>query len=222
MVYAFGDCELDPRRLELRRSGETVGVQPKPLELLSYLVRNRQRAVAKQELVPDDDASALRAALVRALPRSRRWCRRCAQGDPDLLRGPVGEQERFLLCDGMASLLAHASRQRPLLVLLDDLHWADPPSLFLLRHLAPALRSARAMLLATVRPSEHEPGEPLAETLADLNRQEHCRVLRLEGLSEEEVTRFLATRGRSGASAHFAAQLHRRWRPAYGGGPGES
>lgn len=163
-----------------------------------------------RQLVTDDDTRRLRASLGTAAAEIASLVPALRTGDAaDALR-PVGEQERFLLADGVASLLTALGRERPIVVLLDDLHWADPPSLFLLRHLAPALRSARVLLLATLRPIEYEPSEPLSEAVADLNRQDHCRVLRLEGLSQDEVTRFLATRGRGAAPEPFAALLHSR------------
>ena len=45
----FGDYELDLARFELRRAGLRVRVQPKVLDLLVYLVRNRERVVPKEE-----------------------------------------------------------------------------------------------------------------------------------------------------------------------------
>jgi len=50
-VYRFGDCELDAQRLELRRAGVRVPTQPKPLALLFYLARHRDRLVPREELV---------------------------------------------------------------------------------------------------------------------------------------------------------------------------
>ncbi len=51
MRYAFGDCELDEERFELRRGGATVELQPKALELLLYLARQGDRLVSKRELL---------------------------------------------------------------------------------------------------------------------------------------------------------------------------
>ena len=49
-VYRFGDHVLDADRRELRAAGEVVTTQPKVFDLLLYLVRNRSRAVDKDEL----------------------------------------------------------------------------------------------------------------------------------------------------------------------------
>ena len=73
-VYRFGDCVLDADRRELTRAGEPVTTQPKAFELLLYLVRNRSRAVDKDEL---QDALWPRSivtetALTRCVMKARR------------------------------------------------------------------------------------------------------------------------------------------------------
>ncbi|WP_233520412.1 alpha/beta fold hydrolase [Prauserella sp. PE36] len=50
-VYVFEDCEVDPRRLELRRRGEPVHVEPQVFSLLTHLIRHRDRVVGKTELL---------------------------------------------------------------------------------------------------------------------------------------------------------------------------
>lgn len=51
MLYRFGDCDLDMERFELRRAGRRETLEPRVLELLAYLVTNRDRVVTRQELV---------------------------------------------------------------------------------------------------------------------------------------------------------------------------
>lgn len=73
-TYRFGDCILDADRRELTRAGEPVTTQPKAFELLLYLVRNRNRAVDKDEL---QDALWPRSivtetALTRCVMKARR------------------------------------------------------------------------------------------------------------------------------------------------------
>ncbi len=112
---------------------------------------------------------------------------------PGAGRGSVGREaddpdtERYRLHTAVAALLAEASRERPLLLVLEDVHWADTPSLLLLGHLARSAAEARLLLVATFRDTEAEMPRALAETLADLRRSEHVVRLRLEGLSTAEV-----------------------------------
>jgi class 3 adenylate cyclase len=74
MLYAFGDCELDAARCELRRAGETVPVEPKVLKVLTYLLAHRDRVVTKDELLecfwPGTFMSE--SVLTRCLTKARR------------------------------------------------------------------------------------------------------------------------------------------------------
>jgi ATP/maltotriose-dependent transcriptional regulator MalT len=80
---------------------------------------------------------------------------------------------------------------RPLLLVIEDGHWADAPTLLLLRHLARAAGHARVLLLATFRDTEADVPETLSETLADLRRSDDVVRLRLSGLSDAEVGEFV-------------------------------
>ena len=51
MIYQFADCSLDVERQELRRGAELVDVEPQVLDLLQYLIRNRERIVSKDDLI---------------------------------------------------------------------------------------------------------------------------------------------------------------------------
>lgn len=50
-MYAFEDCEVDPQRFELRRSGRLVHVEPQVFALLTYLIGHRDRVITKTELL---------------------------------------------------------------------------------------------------------------------------------------------------------------------------
>jgi DNA-binding CsgD family transcriptional regulator/tetratricopeptide (TPR) repeat protein len=97
------------------------------------------------------------------------------------------DTERLRLHTAVAGLLAGAGRRRPLLLVLEDLHWADAPTLLLLRHLAQAAGDARLFLLATFRDVEVDVPRALSETLADLRRSDDVVRLRLTGLSAAEI-----------------------------------
>lgn len=102
------------------------------------------------------------------------------EADPDT--------ERHRLHTAVADLLANVSRGRPVLLVLEDGHWADVPTLLLLRHLARSAWSARLLLLATFRDTEADLPAELSETLADLRRSDDVVRMRLPGLSGEEVS----------------------------------
>ena len=63
-----------------------------------------------------------------------------------------------------------AGRRQPLVLVLDDLQWADHPSLLLLEFVAKALGNARLMLIGTYRDVELSPQHPLSRSLGEMNR----------------------------------------------------
>ena len=100
------------------------------------------------------------------------------------------EAARFRLFDGIACLLRSAARAKPLVLVLDDVHVADTPSLLLLEFVAGELQDARVLVLAAYRDSELTEGHPLTRTLSGLVRHPVARFS-LEGLSEAEVERLI-------------------------------
>jgi DNA-binding CsgD family transcriptional regulator len=130
---------------------------------------------------------------------------------PDLPTSPAVEPEaaRFRLFDSMAGFLRAAAR-RPLLLVLDDLHWADAPSLALLRFLSRDLETAGLLVVGIYRHTEVDPGHPLLGTLADLTRGQHGRRLLLGGLNQPEVASFVALVAGMEPSPGLAAAVHRQ------------
>jgi hypothetical protein len=113
---------------------------------------------------------------------------------PDLPAPPPTEPEaaRFRLFDSLTGFLRAAAVRRPLLLVLDDLHWADAPSLALLRFVGRALEGAGPLVVGCYRHTEVDQGHSLLGTLADLTRGQHHRRLLLGGLDEAEVASFIA------------------------------
>ena len=102
------------------------------------------------------------------------------------------DTQRHRLHAAVGDLLALAGRQTPLVLVIEDCHWADTQSLLLLRHLARGASGARALVLTTFRDTEAEVPEPLSAALVDLRRSEGVVRLRLGGLSTEEIAEFVA------------------------------
>jgi class 3 adenylate cyclase len=101
------------------------------------------------------------------------------------------EQARFRLFDSITTFLKNASKGQPIVLVLDDLHWADKPSLLLLQFLARELRGARLMVLATYRDVELRREHPLADALGELAREGLSQRIILRGLTERDVARFI-------------------------------
>jgi tetratricopeptide (TPR) repeat protein len=112
---------------------------------------------------------------------------------PDLKPPPQlePEQARFRLFDSIATFLKSAGRRQPLVLLLEDLHWADRPSLLLLEFLARELGGSRLLVLGTYRDVEVSRRHPLSQTLGELTRERLFQRVLLRGLSQEDVGRFI-------------------------------
>jgi DNA-binding SARP family transcriptional activator len=101
------------------------------------------------------------------------------------------EGARFRLFEAITSFLRAASLARPLVLVLDDLHAADAPSLLLLQFLAAELAEARLLVIGAYRDVDPSLRDPLATTLAELRRQPATRSLPLLGLPEPDVASFV-------------------------------
>ncbi len=108
---------------------------------------------------------------------------------PELPRAPAleGEQARFRLFDSITGYLTRAAARRPLVVVLDDLHWADASSLRLVQFVAAGLAAARVLLIGTYRDVELRRAHPLASLLGALAREPGCERIPLRGLERAEV-----------------------------------
>jgi DNA-binding CsgD family transcriptional regulator len=130
---------------------------------------------------------------------------------PDLPAPPPIEPEaaRFRLFDSLTSFLRAAAAHRPLLLILDDLHWADAPSLAMLRFMSHEPEHAGPLVLGIYRHAEDR-GHRLRATLADLSRGQHRRRLLLDGLDQRQVASFVALVGGVEPAPELAAAVHRQ------------
>jgi DNA-binding SARP family transcriptional activator/RecA/RadA recombinase len=138
------------------------------------------------------------------------------------------ETARIRLFEAVAGLLEWVTRKQPLVVVLDDLHWADAASLQLLGFLGPYLRDLPLLVLGTFRPAEVDARGQLTETLVTLGRHGVLERLALRGLARNEVEALiLATTGdraspevvatvemRTAGNPFFVAELARLLRSA--------
>jgi predicted ATPase/DNA-binding winged helix-turn-helix (wHTH) protein len=155
-------------------------------------------------IVSEMPAARLRERLGAGAPDVAALVPELRQRLPDLPESDPGESEqaRFRLFDSVVSFLHNASRERALVVFLDDLHWADEPSLRLLEFAAREMRTARVALLGAYRDVELRRGHPLSLVLGRLAQEPHFRRVPLRGLAEADVARFMEdTIGRSAPRA---------------------
>ena len=113
-------------------------------------------------------------------------------GLPEPLRSDP-DTERYRLFDALGSWLSDVSADTPVLVVLDDLHWAAKPTVLLLRHVMRSDVPLRLLVVATYRDTDVGRGHPLSEGLADLRLLQGVDCLSLTGLDQVGVGAFLET-----------------------------
>ncbi len=137
-----------------------------------------------------DLAQVHEGELTRLVPE---LARRLPDVAPPLHAEP--EAERYRLFEAVVGLLATASREAPVLFVIDDLHWAAKPTLLLLHHLIARQEPAAALIVGTYRDTELGMGGgetvALADMLADLRRLQTVERLALDGLDADGVTAFV-------------------------------
>jgi DNA-binding SARP family transcriptional activator len=108
------------------------------------------------------------------------------------------ETQRYRLFDAVTELLARIAGSAALLLVLDDLHWADKPTLLLLRHLLLRGPDDVPLLVLGIRRDE-EPGatDGLTEVLADVSRRHRVERIALRGLSDDDIAGVLEVTGES-------------------------
>lgn len=166
-IVLHGGCEEDA----------VVGYQPF-VEALRHLARHAPPAVA-----PGPGVGELAGLVPELAPLADNTASTGAD-DP--------ETRRYFLFDAVAALLGGAGPHQPLLLVLDDLHWADHATLRLLRHVLRDDRLAHVLVLGTYRDAEVGPAHPLGELLGDLHRGGAFDRVAIDGLEAGAVAELIA------------------------------
>ncbi|HZB58886.1 MAG TPA: AAA family ATPase [Actinomycetota bacterium] len=131
-------------------------------------------------------------------------------GPPDGASRPGPDPaEAFRVFDAVTSALVAVAQDRPVVVVLDDLHWADPASLRLLEFAAQHTWFERLLLIGTYRDVEVEPADhPLAPLLLQLVAK--ATTVTLTGLGRDEVGALIARTAGREPGPELVAEIHRR------------
>ena len=145
------------------------------------------------------------AALAQVIPEIR-------QRLTDLPSLPALEpaQERFRFFDSLTTFLKNAAQRRPLVLIFDDLQWADTPSLLLLQFVAREVHAASLCIVGTYRDLALEPHHPLTHAYRELARILPQQRLHLQGLSHHDVAHFLALTTGVAPAEPVVTALHQR------------
>ena len=120
------------------------------------------------------------------------------------------EQARFRLFLSIANFLKNISQSQTLVVVLDDLHWADESSLLLLEFVTREIMASPILIVGGYRDVEIGRGHPLTKTLGTLDREEHFQRVQMEGLSRQEVGEFVEAKVGTVVTDAAVETLHRR------------
>jgi class 3 adenylate cyclase/tetratricopeptide (TPR) repeat protein len=166
----------------LGRCDEEVGAPYRPFhEALTHLVTNADESILRSHVAAHD------GELVRLVPALGQRL-----GEVPNPRITDADTERYLLYGAVAGLFATASTDTPVVLVLDDLHWADKPSLLLLRHLMGHSATQRLLVVGTYRDAELQSTHPLEEALAALHREPAgISTISVQGFDDTGVVAFM-------------------------------
>jgi DNA-binding SARP family transcriptional activator len=154
--------------------------------------------------LPSPCPPARLAAVAELLPELR-------EARPDLPpHHPLPpDEERSRLLSSLAEVIRHCARNEPLLLLLDDLHWADPSTLQLLHYLARQVADQALLLVGAYRSTRVDAHHPLAAMRDQMARQSVLVELPLSAFRQEDVVLLLRILGGEGPGDALARRLYR-------------
>jgi class 3 adenylate cyclase/tetratricopeptide (TPR) repeat protein len=183
-------AEVAERRGMVVLFGHCIDMEAPP----PYQPLVEQLEQAARALTPE----ALREILGENAPELAKLMPELRQRYGDIPEPPAlpPEQERRYLLHGVAEFLERAARTQPLVLVYEDLHWADESTLLLLRDLAPRLAKVPVLAIGSYRHTELSPERPFAASLEALLRARHAEEVVLTTFGEQDVAAML--RGRAG------------------------
>jgi DNA-binding CsgD family transcriptional regulator/tetratricopeptide (TPR) repeat protein len=177
--------------------------------------------IIREQLLRSDPADRKRleraaAPLYRMMPQLKRPDQRMRTA-PAPAGGSTDDsgEARFRLFDATSSFLRATAGKGGLVIVLDDAHWADAPTLLLLRHLVRELGRDPVLFVVSFREEEVAPAGPVAAALAELAAGPEARWIRLQGLDRADLAQQLGAIVGPPAGAALAARFH----DATGGNP---
>jgi len=163
--------------LLLGRCDEDLGAPYGPfVEALSHYVAHAPEEVLRAHV------QSLGAELAKIVPALRQRL-----GELPAPQSSDPDTERYLLYNSVVGLLGQIAEEKAVVLVLDDLQWADKPSLQLLRHVVANTTPLHLLIVGTYRHSELSSHHPLTEALAALRRESGVSRIALSGLDDAGV-----------------------------------
>ena len=174
------------------------------LPYLAFVEAMRSYVLAREpdDLKKDLDSGASDVARIVSEVRDRLQVEPSDPTDP--------EQDRYRLMQSVTSFLTNAARVQPLVIVLEDLHDADPGTLDMLTHVSRNLSGARLMIVGTYRDVEVDRSHPLSGALAELRRVANFSRIPLRGLTADEVQRMMTSIASDDVPWSLSEKVHRQ------------
>jgi len=139
------------------------------------------------------EPAALLSALGDSAPEVAKLMPELRERFPEMGEPPQlpPEQERRRMFNGVLDFISRAAQAQPLLLVLEDLHWADESTMLLLQHIVQQLHEMPVLVVGTYRDTELDVARSLAKALEDLLRQRLAHDMILKRLPEADVSAML-------------------------------
>ncbi len=171
------------------RTHEAAGAPP----YWPWLQAGEQYALAHADELAEVVGVNMPPGAANELTRIFPWLRgQPNMGEPEPQSDP--EVSQFRLFDAYASYIRAIAMNAPLVIALDDLHWADKPTLMMLQHIARELSRMPVLIIGNYRDTDINRQSALSETLATLNRETGFERILLRGLTRDEVGAYIRAR----------------------------
>lgn len=167
-------------------------------------------AEALDRLLVAATPGSLAEALADSGPQLRRLTTHVSRHLPDIGVADDIDAPRRALFDAITGFLRRLAIDRPIALVLEDMHWAQVPTLAMLEHVLSGCVDVRMLVMATFRSTEPDRSEELVTRMAELHRFDGVRRLDLGGLDTEAIAEFVGqTQQLRPPSARTAAALLR-------------
>jgi DNA-binding CsgD family transcriptional regulator len=176
LITDFGERAVAAGMLVLR--GECVNLAETELTFGPIIGALRDATRGREETALHTLLGPARAELSRLLPE--------LGGDPPAAERPDGRARLF---ESLLGLLTRLGEEQPVLLVIEDVHWADGASLDLLTYLMRNLRTERLAIVVSMRSDELAPDHPLRARAAEWQRGERVQHIQLEPLTTDQVRR---------------------------------
>ncbi|HSK98400.1 MAG TPA: AAA family ATPase, partial [Euzebyales bacterium] len=178
----------------------------------------RPFVIAIERLLASAPAGAMAAVLGSSASQLLRLTPQIRRHRPDLgAHDGVDSDQRLALFDAVLDLLVALAQRGPVVVVLEDLHWATAPTRELMAHLVQSSARVRVLIIVTHRTTAPDRSDDFTYLMADLYRHDGVSRIDLGGLATEEVADYLA--GEAGMPRAAALRSAAVLRDQTGGNP---